>query len=64
MNHLACVNELLGLDEQGFVRTKRGNELKGWITDYEGTGKRYLGARECRALSVAFAALADELEGA
>lgn len=55
---LSCVQDALLLD-LGF--TVKGDELKGWKHEPDGTSKFYVTADECSRLSVAFAALADRL---
>ncbi len=57
------INEALGI--QGTV-TFKGDEFKGGTPSEGGdcVSKAYFNAKDCRALAAAFAALADELEGA
>lgn len=59
--HLAIINELLGL---GLRPTVRGTELKGVQPDsrYGGTSKLYLNANDCESLAKAFETMAKGMK--
>ena len=46
-----------------FSPTFKGDQLKGWITDHDGSSKVYLSASECREVARQFIAAAEMLEG-
>jgi hypothetical protein len=45
-----------------FGPTYKGDQLKGWITDADGSSKLYLNAAECREVARQFIAAAEALE--
>ena len=48
----------------GFQLTVNGQELKGWVPDFEdgGTHKCYLDAKDCREVATAFVEMAEIIE--